>query len=127
MCGCYCARDESFRDERPRRIMDKDEIGTIGLQRFEASSHGALPRAGTVYRRRQMKAFNRGLVKIVVVRVDHRLDDGNLVVSSEGCKYRSDYGFSEQVPILLGQMPACAQSSSGGYDHGSDPHGLVLS
>jgi hypothetical protein len=74
-----------------------------------------------------MKTFNRGLVKIVVVRVDHRLDDGNLAVSSEGRKCRSDHGLSEKVPILLGQMPACAQSSSGGYDHGCDLHGLVLS
>jgi hypothetical protein len=127
MCGRDRARDESWRDERPRRIVDEDQIGTMGLQRLEAGADGALPRIGTVHRRQQAKAFGRGLVKIVVVGVDHRLHDGNLAVSSEGCKDWSDHGFPEDAPVLLGQVSARAQSTSGSYDDGCDLHCFVLS
>jgi hypothetical protein len=44
----------------------------------------------------------------------------------EDCKDRPDQGFAEDMQVLLGQGPARAQSTSGGYDHGCDFHCVVL-
>ncbi len=102
--------------------MDKDEFGPMDLQRLEAGSDGALTGISTVHRSQQAKAFDRGPVKIVVVRVDHWLDDGNLPVSGESRKCRSDRGLTENFPILLGHVPARAQSTPSSYDYGCDLH-----
>jgi hypothetical protein len=98
----------------------------MGLQCFEAGSNGALPGTGAADRRQQVEAFGCGSVKLVIVRVDDRLNDGNLAVPRENCKDRPDQGFAEDMQVLLGQRPARAQSTPGGYDHGCDSHCFVL-
>ena len=96
-------------------------------QRLETGPHRALPGTGAVRRRRQIQAFHRAVVKFPVVGVNHRLDDENLVVAGKGRKHGPDHGLAENMPVLLGQMSACAMPASGCYNHRCDLHAVPSS
>ena len=63
-------RDHRRRDERPRRVVDKDDLGRIRRERLKAVAHRLLPRRAALNRRQQSgQAANGVFVEVAVVPV----------------------------------------------------------
>jgi hypothetical protein len=53
--------------------------------------------------------------------MDHRLHDGDSTVPGEGGKARPDDRLAQDLPVLLGHIPARPQPAARCHDHGCDP------
>ena len=122
LCRRYCPADETGRDERAGRVVHENEFRSAGLQGLETGSDRPLPGFRAIDAREQGQALGCAIVEVVILRVDHRLDGGNLGVPGEGCERRPDHCLPEKLSILLGHRPAGAQSASGSDDYGSGFH-----
>ena len=96
------------------------------LQCLEAGAHGGLPRGPAVNRRQQVEARARCPEQGGIIGVDHGLHQGDSAMAGEGGKARPDDRLAQNMPVLLGQIPARAQPAAPGHDHGCDRRCHVL-
>ena len=69
LAGSDGAGDQGAGQERPRRVMDEDELGRSRAQRFEPGAHRGLPRRAAGDRRQQLfKPGGRSAKKVFIVR-----------------------------------------------------------
>ena len=120
------ARNQRLRGERPRRIVHEDELRVVRLQCFEAGANRGLPRCSPVHGRQQGNSGARRAEQRRVVGMDDGLNEGNTRVARQRGKARPDDGLPEDLPILLGQIPARAQPAAACHDDGCDTRSHVL-
>ena len=79
-----------------------------------------------MYGGQEVEPGHRRLVERGVIGMDHRLHRRNLIVPGQGGKARADHRLAQDLPVLLGQIPAGAEPAAGGHDDGCNLAGRVL-
>jgi hypothetical protein len=79
-----------------------------------------LPQCSPIHRGQQIEASARCLEQGGIIGMDHRLHEGDRIMPSEEGEARPDHRLAEDMPVLLGQIPARAQPAARCHDHGCD-------
>ena len=86
-------------------------------ERLKAGPHRGLACRSAGHRRQQVEPGGGRSKQPCVIRVDHRLDGGNLAMPAEQRKARPDHRLPANRAILLGLISAGAQAAPGCDDH----------
>ena len=100
--------------------MDEHDVGLAGGERLQPGAHRILPGRTPEYRRKQPERGGRALERVLVVGMNDRLDERNLLVTGEYRQRPLDRGPAGYRPVLLGDAPAGAQAAPGCDHHCCD-------
>ena len=118
-------RNQRRAGERPRRVVDQDDVGLAGLERLEAGAHRGLPGGAAEYRQKNINSGHRASIEIEVLLPNNRLYEADLAMFYEHGQRAPQHAFATDRPELLGQIAARARSPpSGDYDGCDAPHAV---
>ena len=105
--------------------MDQDDLRLADAERFEAGAHRGLPggaakNGGKSWRKKKIGLRYGQAKEVAVVGMYNRLYHGNLGMFGEHGQRPGQQGLASDLPELLGQIAARAQSAPGGDDDGGD-------
>ena len=124
------ARDHGRRNERPRGIVDQDDVGIHARERFESGMHRRLPRSAAVRGRLMAQTADRGIEYRRVLGVQNRLYRKDLGMTAKWRHRAENHGLSADRPILLWSTRAGAKAAAGCDKNGCSPlgfrHGVQL-
>ena len=103
------ARHQRIRQERPRGVVDQDDIRRAWRQGLHSRPHRALPRGAAMHRREEVEPGGRCLEHRCVIRMDDRLHGIDGAMRSKARQARPDHRFAGDRTILLGHIAARPQ------------------
>ena len=118
------ARDHGRRNERPRGVVDQDDVGLRARERFKAGMHRRLPRSAAVRGRLMAQTADRGIEHRDVLGVQNRLHRKDLGMTAKRLHGPENHGLSADRPILLGSTGAGAKAAAGCDKDGCSPLGF---
>ena len=97
------ARDQRAGEKRPRGVVNEDEFGRGGAQRFKSGAHRGLPRGAAPDRRQQMFSSPAVAARKTSAssRMNDRLHGVDLRVTEKGRQRRPDHRLAGDLAILL--------------------------
>ena len=114
------ARDQGRGRKRPRRIVHEHDVRPAGAQGLKSGTHRCLPGGAAENRIAHTQPGHRGVEKIGIVGVDHRLHHADTRMAHEPLQARTDDGLAADFPILLGACAASAEPAPGSHHDGRD-------